>query len=262
MLVMTAILHIQKTGSSTVNAFMHARGTYELFYSALKCLHALRLGPVRQVLYRQIYFTGIEAMTKVTAVGALVGIVIITQVANIVGFNAVLAGKIFVWTVVRELGPLFSAIIVIARSSTAVASELGSMQVNGEVRALRIMGVDPIAYLIVPRILGLTLCVYVLAFYFQLGAVFGGLILSSLFLDIQFLQQFGNIFTALGLFEISVSFIKSLFFGFLIASSSCYHGLRVRSSITEVPQATTRAVMQSLVLVIIFDGIITVLFSI
>ncbi|MBW2053961.1 MAG: ABC transporter permease [Deltaproteobacteria bacterium] len=255
---MAGLINVQRTGRSAVSAFTHTRGTYELLYNSFKCLRALNLVPVRQVLYRQIYFTGIEAVSKVAAVGALIGIVIITQVANIVGLNALLVGKILVWIVVRELGPLFSAIIIIARSSTAIASELGSMQVNGEVDSLRIMGIDPIEYLIVPRILGVTLCVYVLAFYFQLGAVIGGLILSSLFLDILFLQQLGNIFSAVGLFEIIISFIKCLVFGLLITSSSCYHGLRVRSSITEIPQATTRSVMQSLVLIFVFDGIITV----
>ncbi len=257
---MAGLINIQRAGGNAVSAFMNTRGSFELLGSSLRSLGALRLAPVRQVLYRQVYFTGIEAMTKVTAVGALIGIVIITQVANIVGFNAVLAGKIFVWVVVRELAPLFSAIIIIARSSTAVASELGSMQVNGEIRTLRIMGIDPVAYLVVPRILGMALCVYVLAFYFQLGAAIGGLILSSLFLDIQFLQQLGNIFTALSFLEMSVSLIKSLLFGFIIASTSCYHGLNVRSSITEIPQATSRAVMQCLVLVILFDGIITMVF--
>ena len=251
-------INVEKTGRSAINAFIYSKGAYDLFFHSLRSLRALRLAPVRQVLYRQIYFTGIEAVAGISAVGALIGIVIITQAANIVGLNAVLVGKALVWIVIRELGPLFSAIIIIIRSSTAVASELGSMQVNGEVRSLRFMGIDPIGYLIMPRVVGLTLCVYVLSFYFQLAAIFGGLILSSLFLDIRFLQQLGNIFSVLGLLEIFISFIKSLLFGLLIASSSCYHGLRVRSSITEIPQATTHAVMQSLIFILLFDGIITV----
>jgi len=247
-----------KLGKNILISLQHARGSYKLFIEALKYLPYLKVYPVRAVLYRQIYFTGIEALKKVTIMGILIGIVIITQVSNIVGFNPVLIGRILVWTVVRELGPLFVAIIVIARSCTAIAAELGSMKVNREIDALNIMGIDPFAYLIMPRILGISASVFMLAFYFQLSAIAGGLIVSSFFTDILIYEQLKGIFSVLSIFQVSVSLIKSAIFGLLISTVSCYHGLRVQSSITEIPQVTTFAVMQSLFIVFIFDGIITV----
>jgi len=250
-------IDIDRIGRNAINTSLNSRGSFNLLLESMKRLHALRLAVVRQVVYKQIYFTGIEAWGKIVAIATLIGVVIITQIANVAGQNAVLIGKVLVWVVVRELGPLFSAILIIARSSPAVAAELGSMKVTGEVNALRVMGIDPMDYLIMPRIVGMTVCVTVLAFYFQLVAIYGGLLLSSLFTDIPFIQQLDNIFAELGLFEIVISLVKSFIFGLLIAGSSCYHGLKVSSSITEIPQATTQAVMQSLFFVIIFDGIIT-----
>lgn len=253
------IINIEKIGRNVLNAISHLRGSHALFMDAARNIAALRIAPVRLVAYRQIYFTGIEALSKIAIIGALIGIVIITQVTNIVGLNAILTGKILLWTVVRELGPLFAAIIIIARSCTAVASELGSMKVNREIDNLRGMGIDPAEYLIVPRIFGITASVFILTFYFQITAIAGGLALSSVLVDIPFLRHLQGIFSALSLFEIIISFLKSAVFGIIISTLACYHGLRVQQSITEIPQATTVAVMQSLFMVFIFDGIITVI---
>jgi phospholipid/cholesterol/gamma-HCH transport system permease protein len=226
---------------------------------SLKNLPVLKIAPVRSVLYKQIYFTGIEALSKIALLGLLIGLVIITQITNLAGSNAVLTGKILIWTVVRELGPLLAAIIIIARSGTAIASELGAMKVNKELEHLRIMGIDPMDYLLVPRILGITVSVFIITFYFQLTAVAGGLALTSIIMDIPFLQHLKGMFLALNFFEVAVSLLKSFVFGLLISTISCYQGLSVRASITEIPQAATKAVMQSLFLVFIFDGIITLI---
>jgi phospholipid/cholesterol/gamma-HCH transport system permease protein len=109
-----------------------------------------------------------------------------------------------------------------------------------------------------PRILGVTLSVFFLTFYFQFVAIFGGLFLSSILIDAPLLQQLRNVFEVLTFQEIGVSALKGLIFGLLISGSSCFHGLRVRHSITEIPQTTTAAVMQSLFFIFIFDGLITV----
>ncbi len=249
----------QKIGRNIINAFKYLEGYYELFCYSIRNISLLRRAPIRSVFYKQIYFTGIEAMSKVAAIGILIGIVIITQIVNLAGSNAVLTGKILIWTVVRELGPLLAAIIIIARSGTAISSELGSMKVNREADSLRIMGINPVDYLIVPRIAGITVSVFILAFYFQVMAIAGGLAFTSIFLDLPFLQHLKGIFSALRIFEVVVSLSKSLVFGLLISIVSCYQGFSVKSSITEIPQAATRAVMQSLFLVFIFDGIITVI---
>lgn len=252
-------MNLQNLGHKLTQPVLHSAGTLDLLFRSLKGGGALRLGPVRQVLYRQVYFSGIQTLAIISAIGALIGLVVITQVSNLVGLDVALIDKVLVWTVVREMGPLFSAIVVIARSGTAVASELGAMEVSGEIRSLLRMGIDPTRYLVVPRVAGLTLCVMVLTFYFQILAILGGIVLSSPFIDVALSRQFRYMMEALSLFDIAVSAIKSLLFGVLIAVSSCYQGLTAGTSITEIPQATTRAVMQSLFYVILFDGAITVI---
>lgn len=247
----------ENIGKYIISGAKNYAGLFELYLAALRKSTSLNIPPVRLVLYKQIYFTGFEAFGKVALMGLLIGVVIITQIANIVGIESLLVGKILTWTVVRELGPIFCAIIIIARSCTAIASELGTMKINREIDAVKTMGIDPVAYLIVPRIAGVTIAVFILTFYFQTFAILGGLIISALLTGIPFVQYWNGIMAELGLFEIGISMMKSLVFGLLISCTACYHGLRVRHSITEVPQMTTVAVMQSLFMVIVFNGIIT-----
>ncbi len=256
---MASVSLSRRVGRSVLAAVAQSRGVGLLFGASMKSVPSLLLPPVRTVFIRQVYFTGIQAMGKVTLIGALIGIVIITQVSSLVGMNAELIGRILVWTVVRELGPLFAAIIVIVRSCTALAAELASMKINEEITYLRALGISPTTYLIMPRIMGTALSLLVLAFYFQAVAIFGGLALSSFLIQLPFLARMESIFAALSVFDVVTSLLKSLVFGLLIASISCYYGLRVQSSITEIPQVTTKAVMQSLFMVIVLDGLINIL---
>jgi len=105
-------------------------------------LPALRHGnaAIRTVLLKQIYFTGLEASGIIVTIAVILGAVIITQVVSLIGDNGSLTGKILVWVVLRELAPLLTAIIIIARSGTAIAAELGSMKINGDIDALEMLG--------------------------------------------------------------------------------------------------------------------------
>jgi phospholipid/cholesterol/gamma-HCH transport system permease protein len=249
----------EQLGRESLKALKNLIAVLDLISYSARNMKVLRIVPVRTVLNKQLFFTGIEAMNKIALIGAVIGIVIITQISNLAGQNAELTGKILVWTVVRELGPLLAAIIIIARSGTAISSELGSMGVNREMDNLTMMGINFMDYLIVPRIAGITVSVFILTIYFQIIAIGGGMALSSLLIQLPFLQHMEGIFSSLRIYDILVSLFKSLVFGIIISAVACTHGLMVRDSITEIPQAATRAVMQSLFLVIISDGIITVL---
>ena len=213
---------------------------------------------MRLVFYRQIYFTGVQALFVVATIGLVLGLAIITQVSSLAGRTTDLTGRILVWVVVRELGPLFAAIIVIARSGTAVAAELGvdEGQRRGPVPARH--GHPAARYLVMPRIAGLTTSLLALLFFFQGIAVLGGLALASVLFDLPFRAQLDNLAATLSFFDLSISLVKGLVFGLVIAAAACYHGLRVRTSITEVPQVATRAVIEALILVVVVNGLITV----
>jgi len=251
-------MSFQRIGSVVLKAIQDIYGSLSLLRLALKNGRVLLHAPVREVFYRQLYFVGMEAIQRIAFIALLIGAATITQIINIVGLNAELTGKILAWTVVRELGPLLTAIIVTARSAPAIAAELGAMRVGREIDYLRTMGISPINYLVVPRVFSLVLSIIILTFYFQIIAIGGGILVTTVLMDAPFILQLKGIFTTLEVFEIVISIVKSAIFGFVIASVSCYHGLSVQSSITEIPQATTIAVMQSLFRVFILDVIITV----
>lgn len=217
--------------------------------------------PVRLVLYKQIYFTGLQALSIIVSIAVILGTVIIAQVVSLVGANGSLAGKILVWVVLRELAPLLTAMIVIARSGTAIATELGYMRINGEIDAIEMMGIPTGRYLILPRLCGVTTAVVVLTIYFVLTAFTGGFLVASLGWHIPYDQFFQGILASLGTKEVVVLFTKSIFFGLFISAACCCYGLRVRKSATEVPQVATRAVITSLFAVFLLDGLITYLSS-
>lgn len=252
---------IRSLGRGLMSRLEHTAGMFSLLCSALRNAGALAASPVRTVLYRQLYFTGLQALWRASLIGALIGIVILTQVASLVGSNTPLGGRILVWVIVRELGPLFTAILVISRSSSAVATELAAMCMNREMEVLRGLGISPLRYLVVPRVVGITISVVSLTVWFEAVTIAGGLASSSLIMQLPFLVQQQSVVGALSVPDFGVSLLKSLLFGLVVAATACYHGLQVGSSITEIPQVATRAVMQSLSLVVVVNVLLTVVFS-
>ncbi|MEK6531771.1 MAG: ABC transporter permease [Deltaproteobacteria bacterium] len=216
----------------------------------------------RIVFLRQIYFTGFEAIPIISWLATILGIVIVTQTLNIlplVGSDAII-GEILVWVLVREAGPVFASVIVIARSGTAIAAELGSMRISRETIALEVMGINLTGYLIAPRILGTAVSTFVLTFYFEGISVLGGYLLAGLGKSITFSAYITSILGAMGLLEVGVSLLKSVLFGLIIGSVCAYHGLKAEKSITQIPQKTTAAVMGSLSLIFSLNAIITFVF--
>ncbi len=235
-----------------------------LFHSIASFLFRLRVGrgATLTVLLKQIYFTGFETVPIISWLALIVGLIIVTQSLSIlpkIG-EEMLIGEVMVWVVVRELGPLFSAVIVIARSGTAIASELSTMKLSGEITALEVMGIDPRHYLVMPRVIGTAISVFILTFYFEAISVLGGYLLAGFGKRISFHVYIFSIIGAMDFVEIGVSFLKGIIFGLIIGSVCTYHGLMVRESITQVPQQTTKAVIGSLGIVFVFNGIITFMF--
>jgi phospholipid/cholesterol/gamma-HCH transport system permease protein len=212
---------------------------------------------IRMVFYKQVYFTGLEGSGIIVSIAVILGTVIIAQVVSLVGDNGSLTGKILVWVVLRELAPLLTAVIVIARSGTAIAAELGTMKINGEIEDIEILGIPAQQYLILPRVFGVTTSVVILTVYFVLTAFIGSFIIASIGWHLPYDQFIQGILSSLGMKEVVVLFTKSLLFGLFVSSTCCCYGLSVGRSATEIPQAATRAVMTSLFTVFLLDGMIT-----
>lgn len=234
-------------------------GHLSLAWEALCRLPALARWPVRQVLLKQLYFTGIESVATIGLVGFIVGLIVITQLNNVVGGNASATNRVLIWVVVRELSPLIAAIVMVGRSSSAFASELSTMVVDGEVSSLRHMGISPYSYLIMPRVLGMMLAAVALAFYCQIVMVGTGWVVTVFGGNISLQDEIGGFFEIIRYHEIATTLAKSAIFGILVAVVSAYHGLRDKTAMTEVPQAVSQAVIRSLLAVFVADGVVTVL---
>jgi len=133
------------------------------------------------------------------------------------------------------------------------------MQVNGEIKSLRRMGISPVAYLVVPRMLAMTITSSVLTFYFQVVAIGTGMVVTAWNIDVSLIGEVGHFFEMLSYLEIFAALLKSICFGMLVSVVSCYYGLTVKRAMTEIPVAASRAVMRSLLAVFACDGLITVL---
>lgn len=212
---------------------------------------------VRSVFLKQVYFTGLESLTIIITIAVILGTVIVTQIVSLVGNNGSLTGKILVWVMLRELAPLLTALVVISRSGTAIAAELGTMKINGEIDSIEMMGIPADRYLILPRISGVTTSIVILTVYFVLSSFVGSFVIASIGWHIPYDQFIQGILSSLGLKEVLVLFAKSILFGLFISAICCRYGLRVGRSATEIPQAATRAVMSSLFTVFLLDGLIT-----
>ena len=251
------------TGKKTVKGVAYAADVLFLSYLALKeFLLPARRGRMEafRVLTRQILFTGVDAFPIVGAIALMLGLLVIIQAGLVlpqVGAGAFLAHVVVV-TVVRELGPLLTAFIVIWRSGTAMCTELGLMRAGQEIAALDAMGISSIRFLVMPRVIGAIVSVICLTVYFDLVAVIGGFLLAKLKLDILIAVYLEEILNTLSVADVLITAIKGGLFGLIIAVICCHHGLSVGGAMTEVPQQTTRAMLNTVTACLVLDIIVSV----
>lgn len=207
--------------------------------------------------------TGLNALPIVGMISFLVGVVLAFQGADqLARFGAqVFTINMVGVSVLREMGILLTAIVVAGRSGSAFTAQIGTMQVNEEVDALRTIGLDPMEVLVVPRVLALMIALPLLAFFADLMGLLGGGIMSVVLVDVSFGQYWRLLNQAVSLNTFVVGVVKAPVFALLIALVGCFEGLRVSGSAESVGKLTTRAVVEGIFLVIIFDAIFSVLFS-
>ncbi|MEI6485514.1 MAG: MlaE family lipid ABC transporter permease subunit [Sphingomonadales bacterium] len=161
----------------------------------------------------------------------------------------------------RELGILLTAIMVAGRSGSAFAAQIGSMKLNQEIDALRTIGLDPIAVLVIPRVIACSLMMLGLAFYGGVCALFGGGIFAWLELAMPPVAYVQRLQEVTPLSDFVIGMIKAPVFGFIIALMGCYHGLQVTGNAESVGSRTTQAVVESIFVVIVFDAFFAFFFS-
>lgn len=240
--------------------------TYALGYLAQVLKETLLFARRRQVASRvlvlQILFTGVEALPIISLIALVIGAVIIVEGGTLLprfGQTGLLY-QILVVVIVRELGPLLTAFIITARSGTAIATELGNMVVSHEIEAYVSVGIDPVSYLAVPRVLGFTISMVALTTYFIFFGLFGSFLVSQLVAPIVFREYIRNLLLTFQLRDVLSPVVKSLVFGLIASVVATFQGFRVQVSVTEIPRAVIRAVGQGFVLVFIADALITLIY--
>ena len=237
-----------------IGVYRELEGTMRLAAHVLRRFWVLRLPPVAEEFVRQIYFTGASATATIVIRGALVGTLIIAYVIEVLNADVSLAVKILLWVVLREIGPLIAAVLVIQRSGTAVATELALMKISGELASLRHMRIDPQDYLAVPRVLGIALANTALTVYVQFIAVGGGMLLSAVIVNTSLGEMAGSFFLLASPLDLVYSIAKSLLFGAAIGVIACYYGLNPPgNSINAVPKAAISAVTQATMAVMLLN---------
>ena len=206
---------------------------------------------------------GLKSLPIVGMLSLLLGIVLAYQGADqLRKFGASLyVVNLLGLSVLRELGVVITAIIIAGRSGSAFAAQIGTMQANEEIDAMRPIGMDPVDFLVLPRVVALVITLPLLVFFSDCIAILGGSITANLALGIslpQFISQFHASIHA-GQFWVGES--KAPLFGFLIALVGCFQGLQVTGSAESVGRQTTAAVVQSIFLVIAVDAVFSILFS-
>jgi phospholipid/cholesterol/gamma-HCH transport system permease protein len=208
--------------------------------------------------------TGINALPIVGLISFLVGVVLAYQGAEqLQQFNAAfLTVNMVGISVLREMGILLTAIVVAGRSGSAFTAQIGTMQVNEELDALRTMGLDPMEVLVIPRVAALVVTLPILTFVADAMGLLGGGLMCVVLIDMTFSQYLTRLNDAVTATQFWVGFVKAPVFAILIALVGCFEGLRVTGSAESVGKMTTRSVVEGIFLVIIFDALFSILFSI
>jgi phospholipid/cholesterol/gamma-HCH transport system permease protein len=212
---------------------------------------------VRPLVFTQIWDAGVRLLPMISFIGAAFGLLIVGQtVALLQKFGAQqYIGTVMVTVIVRELGPLLTALIVLARAGTSNVVELGTMRALGEVEALESLGIDPVHYLVMPRVIGLATAVFCLTTYLVLISIASGYVCAFVqevpLTLASYLEQLGN---ALRWEDFALFALKTTLFGIIIAVVNCYHGLARPLRVEEVSQVTARAVVESVTGCVLLDA--------
>ena len=257
---------VERVGVATFDFFAEAKALISFYgMTVLAYLEIFRRPRLFRMisLVNQIEQSGLNAIPIVCLLSFLIGIVIAYVGADQLRqfgaeiFTVNLLGVIML----REIGVLLAAIMIAGRSGSAYTAQIGTMQVNEEIDAMRTLGLDPMHVLVLPRINGLLVSLSILAFLSNVAGLLGGAVMATVVLDVTFVQFLQQLKSVVSLNHFFVGMVKAPVFAFIIAIVGCYEGLRVSGSAESVGRMTTKSVVTSIFLVIIADAIFSIIFS-
>jgi len=213
---------------------------------------------IRPLIRKEATRSGLKLLPLFIFLSGALGLLVIGQMVSWLSRVGAVdyLGTVMVVVVVRELGPLITALLVLARIGTANVVELGTARATGEVEGLEALGIDPVHYLVVPRVVGMALGIFALTVYLILGSLVSGYIWAFLqdvpLRPAQYIEQLAS---SLSWIDFAFLALKTCGFGTVIAMVTCYHGLAQPLRLEEVSKATVRAVAQAVVACVLLDAL-------
>ncbi len=234
----------------------------------LFCLRTLKLIPSTNKLLsktlNQIYVIGSQSMLLILLISLFTGLVLGLQsyyAMRIFGAEAML-GSLLSLSLIRELAPTLTAIMLAGRAGSSMAAEIGVMRITDQIDALDVMDINPLGYLVTPRVLAGLIAFPLLTALFNVVGIFGGYLSASVLLPLSEGTYFAGIESSVTMNDVTATFIKALVFGFIVVFVSCYQGYNVHhrkdsKGPQAVGNATTSAVVFSSILVLVADYVLT-----
>ncbi|MFP4055344.1 MAG: MlaE family ABC transporter permease [Candidatus Brocadiia bacterium] len=224
--------------------------------SVLWCRGAL--GKAREIV-RQMYLCGVMSFPVVVLVAVFAGAVLALQAGLTLRTFALESkiGSIVAASMCREMGPIMTALILSGRVGSAMAAELGTMRVGEEIDALEAMSIDPVRFLVMPRLVAMFLMAPVLTVFANIIGVVGGAVVGYHQVGVSYTAYYDEAIQTLRLVDINSGLIKAMVFGVLIATVGCGRGLRAQTSAEGVGKAAKDSVVVSFILIIVFNYVIT-----
>lgn len=209
---------------------------------------------------KQAVKIGVDSMTVTVLTSFFTGMVLALQMGQSMKnlFNEPMyIGTMVAFTMLKELGPVLTSVVVAGRAGAVVTAEIGTMQVTEQIDALYTLGTNPTRYLLVPRYIAFMITLPLLTVFADFLGTLGGLLVAVVKLRVSPTVYMNDIYTTLAVSDFMHGFIKTFFFAFMIATVSCYKGLRTRGGAEGVGKSTTEAVVASMVLVLVMDYFIS-----
>ncbi len=205
---------------------------------------------------------GAEAFPIVSLISFLIGMIFaFVGVMQLTSFGAgIYTADLVAVAMVREMAPIMTAIIMAGRTGAAYAAQIGTMKVNEEIDALTTLGIDPIDFLALPRVIALIIMMPLLTMYSSLMGILGGLAVGVAMLDISAIQYLVQTQAAVDLSTLFGGLFKSIVYGSLVALAGCMQGLNCGNNAMAVGQATTKAVVMGIVMIVVSAAILTVIY--
>ncbi len=226
----------------------------------IKAFAWFRVAPARwRAVVNYMYVSGVQSFIVTLLFAAVAGMVLALQTGMaMMKYNLQSqVGAIVAVSMVREMGPLMTAIIILGRVGSSMAAELGTMAVSEEIDALETLAIDPIKFLIMPRVLALIIITPLLTIFADLVGILGGAFVAVTQINVDFLMYFLNARRFLEMPGIYWGLLKAFVFGLLIATVACSYGMRTRGGALGVGKASRNTVVTALVLVILFNYILS-----